>query len=100
MEIEFSTNKLEKQYEKKEEAIKAFGADVGKKYIQRVNIIKASKSFDDLYKIPSLEFHPLKGNRDGQYAMTIHGFWRLIITNNGSSIDIAKIEEVSKHYGD
>ena len=100
MELEFKTNKLKKQYENHSEAIKAYGPQVGKKYIMRINTLKSAKSFDDLYKIPTLKFHPLTGNRKGEFAISLTGYWRLIITNNGDAFDIAKIEEVSDHYGD
>ena len=100
MEIKFKTNKLQKQYENSKDAVKAYGMDVAKKYIQRVNILKSAKSFEELYKIPQLKFHPLTGNRNGEFAISLTGFYRLIITNDGDSFDIAKIEEVSKHYDD
>ena len=100
MEIKFKTNKLQKQYENSKDAVKAYGMDVAKKYIQRVNILKSTKSFDELYKIPQLKFHPLTGNRNGEFAISLTGFYRLIITNDGDSFDIAKIEELSKHYDD
>lgn len=100
LEVRFKTNKLQKQYENSKDAIRAYGGEVAKKYIQRVNTLKSAKSFEDLYKIPQLKFHPLTGNRDGEFAITLIGFWRLIITNDGDIFDIAKIEEVSKHYDD
>jgi len=100
LEIKFKTNKLQKQYENSKDAVKAYGMDVAKKYIQRVNILKSTKSFDELYKIPQLKFHPLTGNRNGEFAISLTGFYRLIITNDGDSFDIAKIEELSKHYDD
>lgn len=100
MEIKFRTKKLQKQYENAREAEKAYGTQVARKYIMRVGILKSAKCFEDLYKIPSLRFHPLKGNRKGEYAIKLTGFWRLIITNDGETFDIAKIEEVSDHYGD
>lgn len=100
MEIRFKTKKLEKQYLNSKEAIKAYGLQVAKKYIQRVTILKNAKNFEELYSVPTLDFHPLKGNRKGQYALTLTGYWRLIITNDGEIFDIAKIEEVSDHYGD
>ena len=100
MEINFKTKKLEKQYTNHNEAIKIYGSQVAKKYIMRINILKSAKSFDDLYKIPTLKFHPLSGDRKGEYAISLTGFYRLIITNDGDVFDIAKIEEVSKHYGD
>ncbi len=100
MEVQFKTKKLQKQYENSKDAIKTYGIDVAKKYINRVDILKSAKSFDDLYKIPQLKFHPLTGNRTGEFAISLTGFYRLIITNNGEVFDIAKIEEVSKHYDD
>ena len=100
MQINFRTNKLEKQYRQQTEAIKAYGPKVAKKYILRVNILKSAKCFDDLYLIPTLDFHPLSGDRKGQFAIKLTGFYRLIITNDGEVFDIVKIEEVSKHYGD
>ena len=100
MEIRFKTNKLQKQYENSKDAIKAHGVDVAKKYIQRVNILKSANSFEDLYTMPTLKFHALTGNRKGEFALSLTGFYRLIITNDGDTFDIAKIEEVSKHYDD
>ena len=100
MQIKFRTKKLEKQYQKHSLATKAYGEEVAKKYILRVNILKSAKCFDDLYQIPTLRFHPLTGGRKGQFAIKLTGFYRLIITNDGEVFDIVKIEEVSKHYGD
>lgn len=100
MEVKFKTKKLEKQFLQSKLAEKAYGQDVAKKYIMRVNILKSAKSFEELYQIPTLKFHPLTGNRKGEYAIKLTGFYRLIITNDGDVFDIAKIEEVSKHYGD
>lgn len=100
MEVRFKTNKLQKQYENSKDVIKAYGVDVAKKYINRVNLLKSAKSFEDLSKIPQLKFHPLTGDRKGEFAISLTGFYRLIITNDGDTFDIAKIEEVSKHYDD
>jgi len=100
LKIKFRTKKLEKQYLKKTEAIKAYGPDVAKKYILRIGILKSAKCFDELYDMPVLGFHPLTGNRKGQFAIKLTGFYRLIITNDGEVFDIVKIEEVSGHYGD
>jgi proteic killer suppression protein len=50
--------------------------------------------------LPGLRCHPLKGNRKGQYAVKLTGFYRLIFTVDGDCLDIALIEEVSKHYDD
>ena len=66
----------------------------------RINTIKASESLDVLMRLPGLKCHPLKGNRKGQYAISLTGFYRLIFTIEGETLNIAMIEEVSKHYDD
>ena len=98
--VEFRTRKLQKQYENYREAEKAYGAQVAKRYIERINIIKQSENIEEMKKLPGLNCHPLKGNRQGQWAVKLTGFYRLIFTLKGNLLEIACIEEVSKHYGD
>ncbi len=98
--VKFRKSKLEKCYLKEREASRAFGDEVGRKYIQRINIIKRARNIDELKVLPALRCHPLKGDRKGQYAVNLTGFYRLIFTLEGESLEITLIEEVSKHYGD
>lgn len=100
MQVKFKTSKLKKQYEQRAEAIKAYGEDVGKRYVLRIGIIKAARSLDELIKAPGLRCHPLTGNRKGQWAITLIGRIRLIFTFENDAPSIVCIEEVSKHYGD
>lgn len=98
MEIQFKTNTLKRQYQSSAEAFGAYGKQVGKKYIERINIIKTSKSIDEIIAIRTLKCHPLKGDRKGEWAVKLTGFARLIFTLKGENLEIARIEEVSKHY--
>jgi len=100
LEIEFRTNKLEKCFKESRQASKEFGDKVARKYIQRINIIKSAKNLDAVKKLPGLRCHPLKGDRKGQYAVNLTGFYRLIFTVEGDKLSVAMIEEVSKHYDD
>ena len=100
MQIQFRTKKLEKQYIQHKLAVKAYGNKVARKYVQRINIIKRAKDFDELSVLPGLKCHPLKGSREGQYAIYLTGFYRLIFTLVGEFLEIVQIEEVSKHYDD
>ena len=100
MQIQFRTKKLEKQYTQHKLAVKAYGAEVARKYVQRINIIKQTKDYDELSNLPGLKCHPLKGDREGQYAIYLTGFYRLIFTLVGQSLEIVQIEEVIKHYDD
>ncbi len=100
MEVTFRTRKLENEYREHTKAVKAYGPDVARKYIQRINIIKQVHDIDELMNLPALGCHPLKGERHGQYAVKLTGFFRLIFSLRGGALEIAHIAEVSKHYGD
>lgn len=100
MEVRYRTRRLERCYAEHKLAIRAFGAEVGRRYIERINLIKAAQSVEDLSRLPGLRYHALSGDRQRQYAVNLNGFYRLILTLHGSSLEIVQIEEVSKHYGD
>ena len=99
MEVTFKTRKMEKEYRGNAKAVKSYGKDVARKYILRINIIKSANNLEELMSLPGLGCHPLKGDRHGQYAIKLTGFYRLIFTLKGDALEIAHIEEVSKHYG-
>ncbi len=96
--IKFRTRKLEKCFLNSRQAVKEFGSQVGRKYIQRINIIRSTRSLEDLKALPGLRCHSLKGDRAGQYAVNLTGFYRLIFIVEGDTLNIVTIEEVSKHY--
>ncbi len=98
--VVFRTRQLERCYREYRKAVKAYGEDVAKRYVLRINTIKQVKDIDELMRLPVLRCHPLKGDRTGQYAVNITGFYRLIFSLEGDALEIAQIEEVSKHYGD
>lgn len=100
MNIRFRTKHLENNYLQAHLAIKRYGIPVARKYVQRINLIKAAKNLEEVMQLPGLRCHPLKGNRKGEYAVKLTGFYRLIFTLEGSELNIAMIEEVSKHYDD
>jgi proteic killer suppression protein len=91
---------LQKQFEDFRDAEKAYGVQTARKYIQRVNIIKHAHDIEELKRLPGMNCHPLKGNRKGQWAIKLTGFYRLIFTLLGDCLEIVRIGEVSKHYGD
>ena len=81
-------------------AVRGFGKDVARRYIERINIIKQTTGLEELARLPGLRYHPLKGNRAGYHAVKLTGFMRLIFTLEGDALAIVRIEEVSKHYDD
>lgn len=100
MEVQFRTNKLRRQYEDVREAEKAYGKQVARRYVARINILKHARGIEEVKQLPGLDCHQLKGRRQGQWAVKLTGFYRLIFTLQGERLQVARIEEVSKHYGD
>jgi proteic killer suppression protein len=100
VEIRFRTSKLQRQYECSRDAVTAYGPQVGRKYIQRIDIIKQARDIRELQDLPGLNCHPLKGARADEWAISLTGFDRLIFTLEGDRLEVVRIEEVSKHYGD
>jgi plasmid maintenance system killer protein len=90
LKIKFRTKKLEKQYLKKTEAIKAYGPEVVKKYIMRIGILKSAKYFDNLCPISILDFHPLSGNQKGQFSILL--VILMVCMNHLNFITIEKVK--------
>lgn len=100
MEIAFKSRKLEKCYLSYKEAEKAYGARVARKFIERVNIIKAASSLDELRALPALGCHQLKGDRADQWVLKLTDRHRLVFRVVARTNTKVQIVEVSNHYGD
>ena len=98
MYIEFATNRLTAASLRLSEATRLFGVPIGRKYIQRLAIIRAVERFTELYGHRTLRLHPLKGDRAGEYAMVLSGNYRLIIER--TSEDTIRILGVEDYHGD
>ena len=44
----------------------------------RLQLLDAVRSLDEIPPLASIRLHKMKGNRRGQWAMTINGPWRLV----------------------
>lgn len=95
MKISYKTNKFEKICSNFSKTQKEYGEQIAKKLHQRIDELKASKTFGDALKIRSLRLHELKGNYKGKYGADLTGNYRLILIPVGDDIEIEKIEEVN-----
>ena len=98
MKIEFSSHRLADASVSLSEAHRLFGIPMGWKYIQRLAVLRATDKFTQLYGHRALHLHPLKGNRAGQYAITLTGNYRLIIEKVKE--DTVRILNVEDYHGD
>lgn len=56
-----------------------FDRSVVRAYRMRIQLIRASIDERAFYKLKSLHFEKLKGNRSSQYSMRLNLQWRLIL---------------------
>ena len=98
MELEYSSNRLASAGVSLSEAGRIFGVTIGRKYIQRLAVLRATDKFTQIYGYQALKMHPLKGNRAGQYSMTLTGNYRLIIEKIQE--DRVRIIDVEDYHGD
>ena len=83
MEIYFKDKKIAKIFNSKKELIKKYGNNIGKKIMQRLDDMKAAKNLEELMTLPG-NHHPLRGDREGQFACSVGQPYRLIyeVANN------------------
>ena len=97
MNIEFSNNHLAEVSISLSQASRQFGVPIGRKYIQRILVMRAADKFTQLFGFKALRLHPLKGDRAGQYAITLTGNYRLIIEKIAE--DIVRVVDVEDYHG-
>ena len=97
MEVEFGDRDLERCYAARAEAARRWGSVVGRKYGRLVDALYNALDRQELGAIRSLRLHPLKGSRDGEWAIDLHDRWRVILSFEGETV---RIREVTQHYGD
>ncbi len=98
MEIEFASNRLAAASLSLSEASRLFGVPVGRKYLQRLAVLRATDKFTQLYGHKTLRLHLLKGDRAGQYSIVLTGNYRLIIEKIRE--DRVRIIDVEDYHGD
>ena len=97
MHVEFRSRRLRQRYEQGDEAIRAWGPDVGRHYIQRVMALVTAETMQDLFAVRAFNLHPLTGDLAGQHAMRLNGQMRLILTFDGDRH--VTVEEVVDYHG-
>ena len=99
MEVEFRTNSMKSCYDDPRRAVRTWGKQIGERYVRVVSLVMAVRDLQDLYDVPSIRFHPLKGDRKGEYSLRLNVQWRLIVEHDEARKTII-VKEVNKHYGD
>ena len=99
MEVEFRNKAVKSRYDDLRKANRKWGQPIGERYIRVVTLIMSVQDLNDLYDVPSIKFHQLTGDRQGQYSLRLNSRMQLIIEHDATRSSVV-VAEVSKHYGD
>ena len=97
MDIEFASKRLIEASVSIAEASRLFGVPIGRKYFQRLAVLRSAERFTELYGLQSLRLHPLKGSRTGLFSITLTSNYRLILAKVQD--DKVKIIDVEDYHG-
>ena len=100
MEVRFRTNKLREMYKVERVSQRELGKSLARRYVAAVDTMREATSLHELQAIPWLRCHALKGDRAGQWSVSLNRFHRLIFEIIDEVPEVIRIEEISKHYGD
>ena len=70
---------------------------VAEAYYNRVPVLMAIDNLEELHLFQGFDFHPLHGDREGQYAITLEGLWRLIFEHSPDDDEIIIVEVKDYH---
>ena len=96
MDIYYASRRLHSAARSLQEANREFGV-LGRRYIERLQLIQAAPTLSDLRQIQSLRIHALKGTRAGEWALKLNQNWRLVFTVTSESECV--IESVEDYHG-
>lgn len=96
--VRFRTRALKRAAEDGPEAVRRWGPQVGRRYVRRIQGLRALPRWADAFKARPWRTHPLSG-RQGSHAIVLTGRWRMEVTPNETGAEVM-IEEVNNHYGD
>ena len=93
--IRYTNNVIKTFADKETEAVfsdgqaKALPPDVLRRARRKLFAIDAAQKLDDLKSPPGNRLHSLKGNRNGQHAISVNDQWRIcFVYDNGNAYDV------------
>ena len=98
MTVEYKNRDIEKTCTKASYAEKKFGLRMAEKIQMRIDQIQAASNVEEMVQYGVGRCHALKGNRKGQYAMDLVHPMRLVFEKNGSTVQIAVIQEIVNYH--
>lgn len=96
MQLEIHNKKLEKLFNSPDKLIKKVGLEMARKIKQRLNELKASSNFKEYLNIGIGKPHPLVGNLEKFYGISLNKNYRLLVEPLIDDININDLKECKK----
>jgi len=113
MEISFCSRSLQRACNSEKGLLRRWGKQRGRTVGKRLQQMLAAPTLNVLNDLPGMDFHPLKGNRAGQFAVDAEYPFRLVFeashnpvpkTESGSvalaRVTKIRVIEVTNYHGD
>ena len=97
MEVRFRTRRLERCAGLLDAAVRAWGPEIGRRYIERIQLLQEVPTLETLFAYRATAFHSLRGDRRGQFALRLTGRMRLIIERGPDERSVTVVEVVDYH---
>lgn len=104
MVVTFETDQLRYLYEEGKSPDKKhrFQPDIIRRYQKAINFLKMSSSIEALWKIHSLNYEVLTGDKAGRSSVRVNDQYRVEFTvdlnNNEPILTVCNVVELSNHY--
>lgn len=98
MEITYKTNKLKRVCTDYSFAKRTYGEENANLIYQRIYEISYAETVEQMIQWHLGRCHPLRGNRNGQYAVDLSHPYRMIFEKIGNEIQIVRILEITDYH--
>jgi len=79
-------------------ATRRYGEKMAEKIAQRIMELKAAETVEMLIQFCIGRCHPLKGNREGEYAMDLVQPYRLVFEKKEETLQVVRINSIEDYH--
>jgi len=75
-----------------------YPVNVERRFVVRINQIRAVENENYLRRIKSLHFEKLGGDRTGKYSIRVLDGWPIVFRMERGNVKVLVVEELTNHY--
>lgn len=67
--------------------------DLRRRVLMKLEMMDAAKRLEDIANTPGSRLHPLKGKREGEYALSVNESWRIVFRYKSGDFYSVRLEQ-------